>query len=80
MGRLLKTATALDRNLTLALKLVEQGSAGIIAQGRFSDINETLQRYCKLLYFYSYSRVKDCLSDNMFLFLISQSDSTNKPI
>lgn len=50
MGRLLKIATVLDRNLTLAMKLLQQGSAGIIAQGRFSDINETLQRYYILLY------------------------------
>ena len=47
VGRLLKTATELDRNLSFALKAVKQGTAGIIAEGRFSDLNETLQRYLK---------------------------------
>jgi len=41
----LNTSTELDRNLTQALKSLEQGTAGIIAESRFSDINETLQRY-----------------------------------
>ena len=44
VGRLLTTAINLDRNVTLALKSVQQGTAGIIAEGRFSDVNETLQR------------------------------------
>lgn len=45
MGRLLNTSTDLDRKLTQALKSLEHGTAGIIAEGRFSDINETLQRF-----------------------------------
>ena len=45
VGRLLNTSTNLDRDLTQALKSLEQGTAGIIAEGRFSDINETLQRF-----------------------------------
>lgn len=45
MGRLLNTSTELDGNLTQALKSLEQGTAGIIAESRFSDINKTLQRY-----------------------------------
>lgn len=45
VGRLLNTSTELDRNLTQALKSLEHGTAGIIAESRFSDINETLQRY-----------------------------------
>ena len=48
MGRLLSTAIDLDRNVTQALQSLKQGSAGIIAEGRFSDINETLQRYSTL--------------------------------
>ncbi|KAJ7333746.1 regulation of embryonic development [Desmophyllum pertusum] len=44
VGRLLDTATGLDHNLTQALKSLEHGTAGIIAEGRFTDINETLQR------------------------------------
>ena len=45
MGRLLNTSTELDGNLTQALKSLEQGTAGIIAESRFLDINKTLQRY-----------------------------------
>lgn len=44
VGRLLATATKLDNNLTLALKSLKQGTAGIIAEQRFTDMNETLQR------------------------------------
>lgn len=57
VGRLLNTATNLDHNLTLALKSLKQGTAGIIAESRFSSINETLQRYgishglCLFLFF-----------------------------
>ncbi|XP_068678125.1 laminin subunit alpha-like [Montipora foliosa] len=44
VGRLLSTVTDLDRNVTLALKSLKQGTAGIIAELYFKDVNETLQR------------------------------------
>ena len=44
VGRLLNKATILDYNLTTVLKSLEQGAAGLVAENRFTDINETLQR------------------------------------
>lgn len=57
MGRLLNTSTELDRNLTQALKSLEQGTAGIIAESRFSDINETLQRYATNVHWFWFADV-----------------------
>lgn len=45
VGRLLTSITDLDSNVTLALKSLKQGTAGIIAELQYQDVNKTLQRY-----------------------------------
>jgi hypothetical protein len=44
VGRLLDTAQGLDKNITIVLDYLKKGAAGLIAQAKYKDLNETLNK------------------------------------